>query len=238
VDESGKGDFFGPLVVAAAYCDETLASSLREVGVKDSKLISSDAKALAVADAAAEILGKARFAVLCIPCGSYNRIYAKERNLNKMLAVAHARCIAKVLEGVPSCRRAVSDQFGDGKAVGKALAQRWKGDVIVESRPRAESDIAVAAASVLARARFIREIDALQNKFGPDLPKGATTTIVVPVAVRLAEAYGPGVLVETSKCHFKTLDKVLAAIGSTREAMPPEGRIKSIPPSAVRRWGR
>lgn len=236
VDESGKGDFFGPLVVAAAYCDDTLSQRLRAVGVKDSKLFSSDRAAIAAAEAVAGILGEGRFAVLCIPCGAYNRIYAKMRNLNRMLAVAHARCIAKVLEAVPDCKCAVSDQFGDDKAVAAELASRWSGAVAVESRPRAESDTAVAAASILARARFVKEIEALKNRFGPDLPKGATTGIVLPVAVSLAKAYGPAALVDMCKCHFKTLDKALAAIGASRDAMPPEGRVKSLPPKAVRRF--
>ena len=235
VDESGKGDFFGPLVVAAAYADPALEPALRAAGVKDSKQVSSDRLAIEIADAAAQIIGAARVAVLCVPCGPYNRIYAKERNLNRMLAAAHARCVAKALEGAPECRLAVSDQFGDGRAVAAALAARGRPDVAVESRPRAESDVAVAAASLLARARFLREMEALRDRFGIDLPKGATTGIVAPRAAELVRAFGPGVLVDACKCHFKTLDKVLAETGFSRADLPPEGRVKSLPPSAARR---
>ena len=234
-DESGKGDFFGPLVVAAAYADPELEPALRAAGVKDSKLVSSDRMALEIADAAAEIVGASRFAVLCVPCGPYNRIYAKERNLNKMLAAAHARCIAKALEGAPGCLLAVSDQFGDGRAVAAALAQRGRPDVRVESRPRAESDVAVAAASLLARARCRREMAALRDRFGIELPKGAGTGIVLPPGIELARAFGPAALVDVCKCHFKTLDRVLAGAGFSRSDMPPEGRVKSVPPRASRR---
>lgn len=235
VDESGKGDFFGPLVVAAAYADASLEPALRDAGTRDSKLLGSDEEALAVAREIEAILGPGRYAVLCVGCGPYNRIYAKERSLNKMLAAAHARCVAKVLEAVPDCRLAVSDQFGDCTAVAAQLVARGRGDVAVDSRPRAESDTAVAAASILARARFIREMAQLRETSGLPVPLGCVTGIVVPAGIALARKVGPAGLVDFCKCHFKTLEKVLAGVGASRADMPPEGRVKSIPPSAARR---
>ena len=96
IDESGKGDFFGPLVIASAYVDEALVNKLRELGVRDSKKISSDNVALNLARDIRKVLGD-RCAMVTIGPRSYNRMYTKIRNVNKMLAWGHARAIENLL---------------------------------------------------------------------------------------------------------------------------------------------
>ena len=230
VDESGKGDFFGPLVIAAAYTDRNTAKLLKDIGVRDSKAISSDAQALKIAARIRGILGPLRYSVVCIGNPAYNRLYAKIRSVNRLLSWGHARCIENVLSTIPSCPKAVSDQFGDKETLQRALMSRGKAVELVQ-RHRAESDIAVAAASILAREGFLASLSKLQSEFGVPFPKGASAA-VVNAARELVSARGPEVMISTAKCHFKTLDKVLESLGLSRENMSEYGRVASQDSSA------
>ena len=233
VDESGKGDFLGPLVVAAAYVDAALAPRLVEAGARDSKAVTSDKRALEIAARIREILGPARHRVVRIGPAAYNRLYAKLRSVNRILDWAHARAIEGLLAGVPDCPMAISDQFGDGEGVRRVLRRDGFG-IELRSRPRAEADVAVAAASLLAREAFLGGMADLRARFGGDFPKGAAPHVRT-AAEALVRAHGPAVMLETAKCHFRTLDQVLAATGHSRAELPPEGQVLSVPSSAFRR---
>lgn len=209
-DESGKGDFFGPLVVAAFFLPEGQDEVLRELGVKDSKR-TSDGRCL-------EIAGTLRRAypyhsVVAIGPEKYNELWAKLRNLNRLLAWGHARAIENILERVPA-GKAVTDQFGDEKFVRQALLKKGK-DIELVQMPRAEEDLAVAAASILARAEFLSRLRGLSREFGVELPKGASEQVEA-AAVRLVKDKGPDVLEKVAKTHFKTTVRVLAAAGVAR----------------------
>src|SRR5881275_3253664 len=149
VDESGKGDFFGPLVIAGVYVDREIARNLLDVGVADSKRISSDTRIRALADTIRKSSLGLVETVLIGPA-KYNELYEKFGNLNKLLGWGHARVIENSLARKPGCPRALSDQFADARLVEQALLQNGR-NIDIEQRPRAESDIAVAAASILAR---------------------------------------------------------------------------------------
>ncbi|NQT93468.1 MAG: ribonuclease HIII [Lentisphaerae bacterium] len=224
VDESGKGDFFGPLVVVAAYSDAELLAKMREMNVRDSKNISSDNVALGMGRELRKMLGS-RFAVVKVGAAAYNRLYANIRNVNRLLAWGHARSIENLLEVVPGCPRALSDQFGSKEQVEKALMQKGS-KIVLEQKHRAESDLAVAAASVIARELFLRSLKDLGDKYGVEFPKGASAR-VKEMAIELVKKHGPKVLLETAKCHFKTTDAVLAAAGSDRKELGPEGQAVS-----------
>lgn len=218
IDESGKGDFFGPLVIASAYVDEGLVATLRAMGVRDSKKISSDNVALNMARDIRKVLGD-RCAMVTIGPRSYNRMYAKIGNVNKMLAWGHARAIEDLLEKVPDCPRALSDKFGPTHQIERALMEKGK-RIRLDQRTKAESDPAVAAASVLARAGFIHALRKMGKEQGFEVPKGASDK-VRREAEKLVAHKGPGILLETAKCHFQTTDKVLAEVGYTRRDLPP-----------------
>ena len=217
IDESGKGDFFGPLVIASAYVDESLVYKLKELGVRDSKRISSDKVALNMAKEIRKLLGD-RCAMITIGPRSYNRMYSKIRNVNKMLAWGHARAIENLLEKVPNCPRALSDKFGPTHQIERALMDKGK-QIRLDQRTKAESDPAVAAASILARAGFLYALQKMGKEYHFEVPKGASTK-VRKEAERLVANKGPGILLETAKCHFQTTDKVLAEVGYTRKDLP------------------
>src|SRR6201984_3437650 len=153
VDESGKGDFFGPLVIAGVYVDRGIARKLLDAGVVDSKRIGSDARIRALADTIRKTsLGLAE--VVLIGPAKYNELYEKFGNLNKLLAWGHARVIENLLAKKPDCPRSLSDQFADARLIEQSLLQHGR-KIDIEQRTKAESDVAVAAASILAREGFI-----------------------------------------------------------------------------------
>jgi len=206
VDESGKGDFFGPLVIAGVYTDGDLPRKLLDLGVKDSKLITSDKRALEVADAIKECVTLDRFNVITIGPEKYNELYAKFANLNRLLAWGHATVIENLLTRWPACPRALSDKFAHESLIQRALKERGKG-IVLQQRTKAESDIAVAAASVLARAAFLTRLKSLGEKFGVVLPKGASAQVKA-VAREIFRKHGPEALKSVCKFHFKTFAEV------------------------------
>ncbi|HRR34676.1 MAG TPA: ribonuclease HIII [Kiritimatiellia bacterium] len=224
IDESGKGDFFGPLVACAVYVDPDLAHAMQEIGVKDCKQL-TDKAVFFIGHKTRQLLGPKRFAMVSIGPEAYNRLYAKIRNVNSLLAWAHARCIENLLETVPDCPRAVADQFGAKQVIERALMKKGR-SIKLEQRHKAESDIAVAAASVLAREAFLRGLGRLGETYGIQAHKGASEQVKAS-AIELVKKAGPEVLLKTCKCHFKTTDQVLAACGSSRAALGPEGQAVS-----------
>jgi ribonuclease HIII len=226
VDESGKGDFFGPMVIAAAYIDETLIEEMRKLDVKDSKNITSDKKAIFIGGELRKLLGR-RFSLVSIGPAAYNRLYSKMRSVNRILAWGHARAIENLLDNVPDCPKAISDQFGDKKTVERALMQKGRGIELIQ-RHKAESDMAVAAASIIAREGFLLALKKMDKQYDMEFKKGASAA-VCNAAAALVRNKSPEVLVQTAKCHFKTTDKVLAEVGLTREDLPAEGQVKSKP---------
>lgn len=200
MDESGKGDFFGPLVIAACYVGPEHLAELE--GVKDSKKL-TDPIAMRLAD---KIKATCPHAIVAIGPSKYNELYAKFRNLNSLLAWGHARAIENVLEQT-SATRVISDEFAKGGfAVKRALFEKGKSLEFI-SAVRAEQDIAVAAASILARAEFLRRLKRLGDEFGVTLPKGASA--VIEPGVRFVKTQGAEKLSQVAKMHFKTSAQVL-----------------------------
>ena len=216
IDESGKGDFFGPLVIAAAYVDEQLAPEFQRLNVRDSKTITSDRVAEQMGADLRRLLGS-RCSVIAIGPRAYNRLYAGFQNVNRLLAWGHARAIENLLEVIPACPRALSDQFGPKFRIESALKARGV-TIKLEQRHKAESDPAVAAASVLARAGFLRGLRELGAKIGVELPKGASDRVQV-AARQVIALRGPAALGDVAKLHFKTTDAVLASVGLARSAL-------------------
>lgn len=206
VDESGKGDYFGPLVIAGVYSDERTAEALVKLGCKDSKTIPDDKKIAAIAAKIMQLPGIA-YEVVCIGPKRYNELYTEFGNLNRLLAWGHARVIAALHEKVPSCRRALSDQFANEWVLKTALGKR-KVPVQLEQRTKAESDVAVAAASILARARFVKWMQDTATAAGCDMPLGCAGHVTKAARAFVAK-HGQERLCDVAKLHFKTTQKVL-----------------------------
>ena len=200
MDESGKGDFFGPLVVAGVYVNEETGSQLAAAGVCDSKLIKSDKKITELAQKIRDITA-GNFALVQIGPEAYNRLYGSFGNLNRLLAWGHAKVIEELLVKVPDCPRMLSDKFGNESLIRNALQTRGR-LIQLDQQTKAESDVAVAAASILARDGFIRLMAKLSETAGVTLPRGAGAN-VQSMANELAKR-DPELLQKISKTHFRT----------------------------------
>ena len=205
IDESGKGDFFGPLVIAGVYVDPGIARKLLDAGVQDSKRIGSDARIRTLAQIVRKTTGGLTDTVLIGPA-RYNELYEKFGNLNKLLGWGHARVIENLLAKKPDCPRSLSDQFADARVVEQSLLRHGR-KIDIEQRTKAESDIAVAAASILAREAFIGWLDRQGKALGKRLGRGVSEEVKATAEELVAEK-GPEVLREVAKVHFRTAHAV------------------------------
>jgi len=217
VDESGKGDFFGPLVIAGVYVDRGIARKFLDAGVQDSKRIGSDARIRALGQIIRKTAGGLTETVLIGPT-KYNELYEKFGNLNSLLGWGHARVIENLLAKKPNCPRALSDQFADARVIEQSLLRHGR-KIDIEQRTKAESDIAVAAASILARDGFINWLDRHGKTFGLRLQRGASAS-VKETGRKLVDMKGPQILREVAKVHFRTAHE----IAPNDYAAPPPGR--------------
>ena len=206
VDESGKGDFFGPLCIAGVYVNESVIGAWQDAGIRDSKNISSDKKIAELAKLIRETPGCVVDSVV-VGNEAYNRLYAKMRSVNTLLAWGHARVIENLMgkryQMNPPPVKAISDQFAASKSViEKALMAQGKELQLVQ-RHKAEEDIAVAAASILARDGFVKGLAKLEKDFTMKFPKGASAAVDA-AAKKFVEERGAGELAKISKLHFRT----------------------------------
>ena len=201
-DESGKGDYFGPLVAAGVFLPEGQDAVMQELGVRDSKKISDNR----VREIAENIKAGYKHSIVAIGPEKYNDLYSKFRNLNRLLAWAHSRVIENILEEVP-CSLAITDQFGDKAFVINALMKRGR-DIELVQKTHAEDDMAVAAASILARAEFLKRLFFLSKEIGLELPKGSSSRSD-EAGLELVKRDGPQVLNKVAKIHFKITQRIL-----------------------------
>jgi ribonuclease HIII len=202
IDESGKGDYFGPLVIAAVFVDATTEGELTLMQVRDSKRI-SDGRILEMAP---DIRMICPHSIIAIGPQRYNELYAKIHNLNRLLAWGHAKALETLLDRV-TCGRAIADQFGDERLILNALQEKGR-TIALEQRHKAEADLAVAAASILARAEFLQRLKRLSDEIGTTLPKGASPAVELAGRM-IVKKHGEERLNSVAKLHFKTTQAVL-----------------------------
>jgi ribonuclease HIII len=207
-DESGKGDYFGPLVSAGVYVDLITKPLLEKLGVRDSKKL-NDNQIKDIAQNIKKVCAN-QFAVIEISPETYNNLYnqfkSERKNLNVLLAWAHAKAIEEVLTKV-DCETALSDKFADEKFIISKLQEKGK-RIVLRQEHKAEGNIAVAAASILARERFLEKLKKISTELGIDLPKGASS-LVIKQAKEIVEKSGEDSLRKIAKLHFKTTKSVL-----------------------------
>lgn len=200
-DESGKGDYFGPLVIAGVYADAEMKKRLKEIGAADSKTL-SDTRIHKLAE---EIIKICQYSVVTVGNRRYNQMYDEIKNLNKLLAWGHARVIENLLEMV-ECNYVLSDQFGSPELIKNALLSKGR-KVNLEQRPRAEENIVVAAASILARDEYVKAMNKLSEEYGKEFPKGGSA-MVLEAAREFVECRGKEEMVNVAKLHFVITEKL------------------------------
>ena len=214
LDESGKGDFFGPVIAATVIADRPAIDAWIKAGVKDSKKI-AETQIIKLDQLIRETKGVVvRTCFAGMP--KYNEIMARPRaNLNSLLAWQHATALEQALlaKRVPW---GLLDQFTEQPLVQRELAKKKIEGFELRMRTKAEEDPVVAAASVVARAEFVRQMHALSKKFGAKLQKGAGP-LVKEQANAIMAKFGTRALGEFAKLHFRTAYEVVSAAGKLDE---------------------
>lgn len=202
-DESGKGDYFGPLVIAGVYLTPQAGKLLKTLGIRDSKELSD----YQIKQLATEIkkMNEIIFDVVLISPEKYNRLYAKMGNLNRLMGWAHARVIENLL-GKCDAGEVISDKFGNEKIILDALQQRGR-SINLQQVTKAEKFIAVAAASILARDAMVKWFNTHSKKYKLKIPKGSSLE-VESTAKNILKKYGEEELNRLVKLHFKTSNKI------------------------------
>ncbi len=206
IDESGKGDFFGPLCIAGVYLNASIIDAWKDKGVRDSKRFSSDRQIAAVAETIRKTPGVV-FSVVPIGNEAYNRLHRKMGSVNQLLAWGHARVLENLLgqkhRMEPPPVRAISDQFASSKEVVEKALMTLGREIELVQKHKAEEDLAVAAASILARDEFVKRLSALGKQLGITLPKGASPAVDA-AAAEIFQRHGRETLAQVAKMHFRT----------------------------------
>lgn len=202
IDESGKGDFFGPLCIAGLYAGGKEIENLKKMGVKDSKTLTDKT----ISKLAHQIRNECVHHIIRINPEKYNQLHTQFGNLNSLLAWGHATAIEQLVEKT-GCKNVIIDQFANEYVVIKALSRKSL-NVNLTQRHRAEEDLVVAGASILARATFVDSLAKLEEEYGINFPKGASPK-VIQTGKQLLARYGKEIFTKTAKMHFKTLDSIL-----------------------------
>ncbi len=202
IDESGKGDFFGPLVISGVYLDADGAKKCTEFGVCDSKKL-NDKTILSLVP---KIKSVSKFDTVVIGNKKYNELYLKFKNLNKLLAWGHATVLENLLAKT-TCKLAISDKFADESLILGTLKEKGKNIKLIQMT-KAESDIAVAAASILARGEFVTRLSRLSSQYELELPKGASAKVISQGKTFISK-FGQEELQNVAKLHFKTSGEIL-----------------------------
>ena len=223
LDESGKGDFFGPVVAATVIAQKSMIEAWRAAGVQDSKKIAESQ----IIKLDQLIRGTHGVVVKTCLCGmpKYNELMGRPNaNLNRLLAWQHATALEQALaeKRVPW---GLLDQFTKQPLVQRELTKKGVKDFDLRMRTHAEEDPVVAAASIVARAEFVRQMHALSKKFGAKLQKGAGP-LVKQQAHEIINRFGARALGEFAKLHFRTAYEVVKAAGKLDELPLPEPKEK------------
>lgn len=202
IDESGKGDFFGPLCVAGVFASGETIAQLAKIGVKDSKKLSDDT----ILKIAQKIRKEYAHHIVRIGPEKYNELYQRFGNLNLLLGWGHATAIEALVDKT-GCQNVIIDKFAAEHVVENALRQKKK-SVLLSQKVRAEEDLVVAAASILARAAFLEFMEKLGKDVGIPLPKGASAR-TIQTGKQLVQKHGQEILGRLAKLHFKTTQDIL-----------------------------
>ncbi len=223
LDESGKGDLFGPVIAATVIADRPAIDAWIAAGVKDSKKIAESQ----ILRLDALIRGTRGAVVRTCFCGmpKYNELMGRPgANLNRLLAWQHATALEQAL-GLKRVPWGLLDQFSEQPLVQRELTRQGVKDFELRMRTKAEEDPVVAAASVVARAEFVRQMRDLSEKLGEPLQKGAGSGVKAQAAA-IVNRLGARALTDFAKLHFRTAYEVVAAAGKLHELPLPEPKAK------------
>ncbi|GAB3060695.1 ribonuclease HIII [Salinicoccus sesuvii] len=208
-DEAGVGDYFGPMTVCAVHVPKEKVALLRELGVKDSKNLSNGT----VHKLAADIIHIVHYSLVILDNPSYNKKIDEGWNIVKLKAVLHDHCIRNVHGKLESSAQdaleaIVIDQFTTENAYKKYVPEPFQLNLIHQETKAESKSIAVACASILARSKYLEQMDNLNQHLKKDVPRGASQK-TDQFAAQLASKHGMDYVDNLTKKHFKSRQKVL-----------------------------
>lgn len=202
-DEVGTGDYFGPIVVTAAYVTKEQIPFLESLGVKDSKKL-DDLKILEIVP---KLIEQIPYQTFILNNEEYNQKYQQDINMNKMKAILHNKALSIMIQKYPAIDYIVVDQFAKpdvyyryltGTSIVKGITFLTKGE---------DKCLSVACASLISRFVFLKEFDKLGEQIDQFLPKGASNE-VDEIAVKIVQKYGFDILTKIAKVNFKNTEKI------------------------------
>lgn len=227
-DESGKGDFFGPLIAATVIGSKSMIDTWREAGAQDSKKM-SEAKILELDRIIRNTHGVVVKVISCRDMRQYNSLMGTRfRSQNQILAFQHARALQDALKE-KSVPWGLLDQFTEDPLVQRELTKLGVTGFELRMRTKAEEDPVVAAASIVARAEFVRQMHTLSQRFGAPLQKGASAAVKIQ-AREILDRLGADALRDFAKLHFRTAYEVVSEAGKLDE-------LPLRPPPPKKEWG-
>lgn len=204
-DEVGTGDYFGPVVVCAAYVNIEDIKFLEELKVKDSKQITDDY----IRKIAPTIAKKIDYELLALSNKEYNEKYKTIKNINKIKAIMHNKVLYTLHQRHSDCNKIIIDEFAKENSYFNYLKEVTNVERNLIFTPKAENkNMAVATAAILARFTFLEIMDKLSDKYHEPLLKGASSE-VDKQAERLIEKYGKEILDDIAKLHFINTERIL-----------------------------
>lgn len=227
-DESGKGDFFGPLIAATVIGSKSMIEKWRAAGAQDSKKM-TESRILELDRVIRETPGVVIKLIHARDMRQYNSLMGTRfRSQNQILAFQHARALQEAL-----AERKVAwgllDQFTEDPLVQRELTKLGVSGFELRMRTKAEEDPVVAAASIVARAEYVRQMVALSRRFGDKLQKGASAAVKVQ-AHEIIRRFGADALRDFAKLHFRTAYEVVSEAGKLDE-------LPLKPPPPKKEWG-
>ena len=206
-DETGKGDFFGPIIVVGVCLDKSTEENIKNLGVSDSKA-HTDSQNLKFKNILTGILGENKYSYKILSPKEYNEEYKKIGNINKILAKMHSSVIKDLLVKNPECKNVIVDQFAEEKLMCDELAEDIKKGINLFQTPKGERDLSVASASMIARGLLVEEFNQMMQKAGIEIPFGAGTNVIQSAQVLIKKMMVEK-LSEFCKLNFSTTEEVL-----------------------------
>lgn len=214
-DESGKGDFFGPLIAATVIGSKSMIEAWRAAGAQDSKKI-TESRILELDKIIRNTPGVVVKLIQARDMRQYNSLMGTRfRSQNQILAFQHARALQEALAEKPA-PWGLLDQFTEDPLVQRELTKLGVTGFELRMRTKAEEDPVVAAASIVARAEFVRQMHALSKRFGEKLQKGASAAVKIQ-AHEIIKRFGADALRDFAKLHFRTAYEVVSEAGKLDE---------------------
>jgi len=203
-DEVGTGDFFGPIVVTATYVSKEDINFLIDLGVRDSKKITDEK----IKKIAPTIIKKIPYSTFILTNESYNNNYSSDLNMNKIKAILHNKVLTNIKNKGFDYEKIVVDQFVYPNKYYEHIKDATEKVTNITFMTKAEDKcLSVAAASIISRYIFLKEIDKLSDELHVPIPKGAGPS-VDDIGIEIAKKYGFDKLNKIAKMNFKNKDKI------------------------------